>query len=133
IARNIDGLEALSAERIGQEMRKLLSAPDPSAALAGMRTTGVLHAVLPGAEGRWISPIVHVEGTLGLAPNWLCRLTALGGAKARDRLRLSRAEARDHDATLHSAFGPQSLIEISYRLGPDIAQAALLLRAAMAQ
>ena len=133
IAQNLDGLETLSAERIGHEMRKLLAAPDPAPALAVMRSTGVLPQILVGADDRWIAPIVHFEGALGLAPVWLTRLAALGGQDVPDRLRLSKAEARELGAYIDAGYGAMPLPEIAYRHGAQVAQAALLLRAAMTE
>jgi poly(A) polymerase/tRNA nucleotidyltransferase (CCA-adding enzyme) len=47
----VPGLGRLSAERVWMELKRLLAAPDPRAALALMRETGVLGAVLPEAGG----------------------------------------------------------------------------------
>ena len=49
-ARHADGLAGISRERIGAEMRKLLSAPDPSEAVRLMEDAGVLDIALPGAR-----------------------------------------------------------------------------------
>ena len=133
IAANTDGLETLSAERIGAELQKLLAAPDPAPALAVMRQTGVLGVVLPGSDDRWASLIVHFEGLLDLPPYWLWRLAALGGEDVSDRLRLSKADAKEHDRLKVAAFGGQSLREIAYRDGAKIALGAALLRACMAE
>ncbi|MBD3665254.1 CCA tRNA nucleotidyltransferase [Sulfitobacter aestuariivivens] len=133
IAQNIEGIQTLSAERVGQEMRKLLAAPDPARALAGMRSTGAQQHVLPGADDRWIGPIVHMEQTLTLDPAWLCRLAALGGEDPTTRLRLSKAEMRHLTHLRDAAYGAQSLAEIAYRHGPQVARQVLLLRCAMAE
>src|SRR5690606_29858798 len=47
-----DGLDGLSAERVWQELKKLLGARDPGRALLWMRQTGVLTRVLPESE-KW--------------------------------------------------------------------------------
>lgn len=133
IAQNLEGLDSLSAERIGQEMRKLLAAPDPSGAIAGMRSTGVLHAILPGTDDRWVAPIVHFEQALDLSPRWMTRLVALGGADAESKPWLTKKEAREYALLRDVAYGAASLAEIAYRHGQDTAVTALLLRAAMAE
>jgi poly(A) polymerase/tRNA nucleotidyltransferase (CCA-adding enzyme) len=46
----VPGLARLSAERVWQEWKRLLAAPDPRGALALMAETGVLPAVLPEVE-----------------------------------------------------------------------------------
>ena len=45
----VPGLARLSAERVWSEIKRLMAAPDPRAALALMAETGVLAAVLPEA------------------------------------------------------------------------------------
>jgi poly(A) polymerase len=128
IAADSAGIDTLSKERIGHEMRRLLAAPDPAPALAAMTSTGVLARVLPGADPRAMAPLVHLEG--GAPPRWLRRLAALGGSDAEDRLRLSRAEVRDLGlirTAVESSAGPG---ELAYRHGADIATDAMLIRAA---
>ena len=49
IGRAVPGLKRLSAERVWMELKRILSAPDPVAAVALMAQTGVLGAVLPEA------------------------------------------------------------------------------------
>ena len=133
IAANTDGLETLSAERIGAELQKLLAAPDPAPALAAMRQTGVLVVILPGSDDRWIGMLVHFEALLGLAPNWILRLAALGGEEAETRLRLSKADAKTLGALRDAAFGGQGIAEIAYRQGIEVARGTALLRACIAE
>lgn len=52
ILRYRDGLATLSKERIWQEMKRLLAAPDPMRALRWMRQVGVLSRILPDTE-KW--------------------------------------------------------------------------------
>ena len=68
IAADLDGIATLSRERIGAEMLRLLAAPDPAPAMAAMRTTGALGAVIAGADDRALAPLVHLEAEQGLAP-----------------------------------------------------------------
>jgi poly(A) polymerase len=79
-ARLKEGLDRLSAERVWMELKKLLSAPDPSRALLWMRQAGVLTRVLPETE-RWgidlIHPLVRAEADLGWPADPLLRLEAL--------------------------------------------------------
>ena len=89
-AGNLAGLDSLSRERVGSEMRKLLSAHNPAPAVAAMEQAGVLAHVLPGATTRWMPVLLHFEA--GSPRSWLCRLAVLGGEDFTDNLRLSRAE-----------------------------------------
>lgn len=129
IAANADGIDTLSKERIGHEMRRLLAASDPAPALAAMAASGVLARVLPGADPRPITPLVDLENGEA-APRWLRRLAALGAGDASQALRLSRAEQRELDLIRQAVAGTQGAAELGYRHGSEIARDAMLIRAA---
>ncbi len=103
IRHGVKGLGQLAVERIWRELRGLLAAPSPAAALALMRATGVLEAVLPEA--------------VSAAPGEGCALVRLagliGGAGAvatsravAARLRLSGTE-RERLAALVAGPAPE--------------------------
>jgi tRNA nucleotidyltransferase/poly(A) polymerase len=74
IRAGLDGLRGLSAERVASELKRILAAPDPLGALALMRETGVLDALLPGAHD--LAALARL--TEGAAPpDPLLRLAAL--------------------------------------------------------
>ncbi|TCP61111.1 poly(A) polymerase [Rhodovulum bhavnagarense] len=130
-AANSAGLETLSRERVGAELKKLLAAPDPGQSVAAMEASGVLARALPGAAARALPVLVHLETGWGIAPDPIRRLAALGGQDHADRLRLSKAEARKLDhlrAAMGSDEGPAVL---GYRIGAAQALDAVLLRAAL--
>lgn len=132
IAQNLDGLTQLSHERVGAEMLKLLAAPNPAFAMATMRSTGVLHTILPGTDDRALAPLVHLEAETVTPPDAIRRLAALGGGgDLADKLRLSNAQARmlDHLRELIPSTMPPA--EIAYRHGYDTGCDVLLLRAAL--
>lgn len=122
-ARAKDKLSSLSAERVWSELRKLLTAPDPSRALLWMRTSGVLAAVLPETE-KWgidaIHGLVATEQALKWQPDALLRLAAIIPpdsdriGQMAERLRMSRAE---RETLLAFAAGPA--------VAPDLAGSAL--------
>ena len=128
-AAAVDCIDALSRERVGAEMRKLLSVANPAPAVAAMAQAGILARVLPGADTRALAPLVHLE--LDADPNWLRRLSVMGGADAEHHLRLSRAEVRDL-AALRDAIGSGlSPAVLGWRMGLDRASDALLARSAV--
>lgn len=131
-AANSAGIETLSRERVGHEMRKLLAARDPAPAVAAMQAAGVLARVLPGAEARGLAPLVHLEA--GLAPDFLRRLAILGGIEPSDALRLSKSETRAL-AQIHAALeAGLPLAQSAYRFGAQPARdAALILSASLGQ
>lgn len=122
------GTEGLSRERLGGELKKMLSAPDPAPAVGAMQATGVLGHVLPGAEARALAPLVHLEGAM--PPDPIRRLAVLGGEDVAERLRLSRAEARRLEL-LRIALDEGVPEVLGYRLGADEGANAVLIRAAL--
>jgi poly(A) polymerase len=125
-ATNCAGIETLSKERLGGEMRKLLAAPDPAPAVASMAAAGVLAQVLPGADARFLAPLVHHEQ--GLEPDWLARLAVLGGS---GDLRLSRAEARSLEVIKDQIGEATTPAALGHLYGARVAQAIVLVRAAL--
>lgn len=130
-AAGVAGIAALSKERIGAEMKKLLAAPDPAPAVAAMAQAGVLAAALPGADHRTLAPLVHLGRAAGLDPDPILRLAALGGADPAGRLKLSRAEARRLADLRAGAASDAGAAELGYRLGAATGLAAAVLRAAL--
>ncbi|MHB2264078.1 CCA tRNA nucleotidyltransferase [Aliihoeflea sp. PC F10.4] len=116
-ARLKSGLSTLSAERVWSELKKLLSAPDPSRALLWMRQSGVLTTILPESE-KWgidaVPGLIAAERDLGWPVDALLRLQAIippmpeRADSISSRLRLSKAEAkRLHDWAAFGAVEPE--------------------------
>ncbi len=131
IAGHLDGLDRLSKERIGKEMLKLLSAPDPAPAIATMNQMGILGRILNGAQDRALAPLIHIERCAKQQPDALRRLAALGAATPADDLRLSKSDARAVMLLRESAASTASATELGYRLGEQQAIDAILLRNAL--
>ena len=74
IRRAVPGLARLSAERVWMELKRILSVPDPVAAVGLMAETGVLEAVLPE-----VGDIAVLEALVaaGAPPDPLLRVAAL--------------------------------------------------------
>ncbi|PZX41950.1 poly(A) polymerase [Roseinatronobacter thiooxidans] len=126
-AAGVDGLARLSPERIGAEMRKLLSAPDPAPAVCAMAQCGALVHVLPGAQAEGLAVLVHLED--GIGPDWLRRLLVLGGQAG--HLRLTRREGRDMDKMRAALSAMVPAGEMAYRMGAGLARNVVLARAAL--
>jgi len=131
ITANLDGLNQLSKERIGAEMIKLLSAPDPSPSVAAMRATGVLNNILEGADDRLLSLFVHLEISNGLSPDPIGRLAVLGGQDVKHQLRLTNLQAKTFDILRECMSNTMPPHELGYRYGQHIAQMSIALRAAV--
>jgi poly(A) polymerase len=124
-AENIEGLQALSIERITSELLKLLAAPDPAPALSAMATTGGLAQVLPGSTSSSLSVLVHVEQQVHLDPDPIRRLAVLGG-DAKSTLRLTNAQTKHLDQ-IHKDM---SHAEAAYRFGAGVGMDRLAIEAA---
>ena len=125
-----DGLDRVSAERVGHEMRRLLAAPDPAPAVAGMAQAGILGRILPGADATTLPVLVALEAGAA-APDPIRRLAVLGGTETAARLRLSKAETRRLDLLRSTALADMPAAECAYRHGAALARDAALLRAAL--
>lgn len=130
IAQSLDGLQGLSRERIGGEVIKLLSAPDPAPAVGSMEQTGVLHAILPGSTTRGLAVLVHLEQVNNVNPDPLRRLAALGVFDS-DGLRLSKKQQRRLEQYQSLISTTESPAELGYRQGAEVAEDVILLRAAL--
>lgn len=124
-----EGIGRLSRERVGAEVKKLLSAPDPAPSVAAMAAAGVLTRALPGAEATALAPLVHLEA--GRPADPVRRLAVLGGADVADALRLSKDEARRLAAIRDGALEGTGAAELGYRIGAADAVSAGLVRAAL--
>ncbi|AUJ65272.1 CCA tRNA nucleotidyltransferase [Aestuarium zhoushanense] len=128
-AENLDGLAQLSAERVGSEMRKLLSAADPAPAMVAMAASGVLYAVLPGAQAQSLAILVHLEGDR--SPDPIRRLAVIGGEDVPERLRLSNTDKRRLEAI--QAGISMDLGELGYRCKDTAEDSYLVRQASMGQ
>ena len=102
-----DGLARLSAERIRQELLRLLAAPRGPELVRAMQDYGVLGQVLPVApRPGLLTRLAAIEAKLGLAADAVLRLAALAvevaddAERLRERLRLSN---EDHARLVRAA------------------------------
>jgi len=111
------GLGVLSAERVGQEVLRLLVAARGPELVRAMLGYGLITLVLPAAPRPAIlDRLAALEAALGLVPDAVLRLAALAvevpedADRLRDRLRLSNEEhARLARAASHAPdFGPNA-------------------------
>jgi poly(A) polymerase len=124
-----DGLNQLSAERVWSELKKLLSAPDPSRAMLWMRQSGVLNIILPESE-KWgidaIHGLVRAETDLdwqvdallrleSIVPPDAARMTELGKRLKMSNAERARLEAWARADAIKSETSEQALKKLIYR------------------
>jgi poly(A) polymerase len=139
------GLETLSRERVRMELLKLVVAPRATPALAVMLESGILGMVLGGVPFiASFENMVKVEAALGVEPDALRRLGALGvwviedTERLGERLRLANAESERLAALdlwwrMTPAAGGQPVRALLYRLGPQAFRDRTLLAWARSQ
>ena len=127
-----DGLDQLSRERVRMEVMKLVVAPHAVPTLISMADAGLLLRVLGGVSYlASFENMAKVEATIGLPPDPVRRLGALGVMVAEDaerlwqKLRLTNVE-HERLASLAEgwrrmspAFGEPGARALLYRLGPQ--------------
>ncbi|WP_370676357.1 CCA tRNA nucleotidyltransferase [Pleomorphomonas sp. PLEO] len=136
-----EGIDRLSRERIGAEMRKLVTADGVVPALALMDETGILARILPGggAVAR-LSVLIDLSIRHGLPIDLETRLAALAVDRQAlaEALRLSRREDKRIGAivlwadTLATRMDEAAVRLAVFRAGNEVASAALLLAVARA-
>ena len=96
---NVKGLRSLSAERIWSEVKKLLSAPDPSRAVRIMLTNDILDTLLPEASNsEGLDLLTRLERREAIKADPLLRLMSLAAreplamALLCKRMKMSKAE-----------------------------------------
>ncbi len=128
--RHLAGLNTLSRERVGMEMRKLLAAPDPTIAILAMEKSGVLAAVLPGAETSCVVALTTLERTGNFAPRWQRQLAMLSTTDPEKMMRLSRFEARELTVLGKAMITHETPRQLAQRFGETIALDATLITCA---
>lgn len=119
-ARHVKGLRRLSAERVWKELKKLLGAPRPSAAMHAMMEASVLEAVLPEAMAlELFDALLDLEATEQWSPDAMLRLAALMprmgrvAERVKTRLKFSNAEADRLMQWATRTYNPRLLLEKS--------------------
>ena len=131
VASNLDGIEHLSRERVGSELKKLFAAPDPSMAVAAMRSSGLLTTLMEAADDKAVAPLVHFEQELNIAPDPIRRLSVVANAECASSLRLSKADAKKWAMLREEVGSTKSAAHLGYRYNANTASDILLLRAAL--
>jgi tRNA nucleotidyltransferase (CCA-adding enzyme) len=129
----IDVFRKVSAERIRDELVKILSAPRPSVGLELMRTTGLLAEVIPellegvglhqnrfhshDVWGHTLSAVDHTLLSSSAGPIWIVRMGALLHDVAKPRTAAPRPDSPgEHTFYRHEHVGAEMTDEIARRL-----------------
>jgi tRNA nucleotidyltransferase (CCA-adding enzyme) len=127
IPRTLDSFRKVSAERVRDELRKLLLAPVPSTGIENLRASGLLAEILPellptiGCEqNRYHQHDVyqHILGTLDAAiPDFIVRMAALLHDLGKPRTQTPRPDAPGEFSFFrHEQVGAEMAAEICTRL-----------------
>lgn len=130
-AAGVDGLDTLAKERIGAEMRKILSVKNPAMALSAMETSGVLFRILTGSSAKFIAILVHIEQYAQI--DWMTRLIVLGGTDQMNALRLTKVEGGKILAILRMIETGMRPSAAAFEYGGDVARSGALATAALCE
>ena len=130
-AAGVDGLDTLAKERIGAEMRKILSVKNPAMALSAMETSGVLSHILTGSSAKFIAILVHIEQYAQI--DWMTRLIVLGGTDQVNALRLTKVEGGKLRAILRMIETGMRPSAAAFEYGGDVARSGALATAALCE
>lgn len=132
-AVHADGIETLSAERIGQELSRLLDLDAPIGALRAMMRSGVLAKIWPAPPDIDVAAHLKVDDAGALTPLMLAGLWGRRGDGLQRSLRLSnaneqrRARAVDASEILAIDAGRQSVRTVVFEKGDDACRDGLAL------
>jgi tRNA nucleotidyltransferase/poly(A) polymerase len=144
---NQAGLNSLSAERVWAELKRLLSAPNPTRAVTVMHQQGILTTLLSEADNSdGLAAMVRLEAREALSPDPLRRLMAMGARlplpvlTLSRRLKLSKAETArlkgwaESEAPIDTLIDPitpdRERLAWIYREGKAVIMDRAILRAA---
>ena len=114
VVRERVGLARLSAERVRQEMVRLLVARGAVAAIAAMQEWGTLAEILPAApRPRLMARLVEIEAGHGLAPDAMLRLAALAVETPEDADRLGAALRLSNEERERLRLGARDEVRMS--------------------
>lgn len=127
------GMKQLSAERVGDEMTKLLSLPAPQVAISAMHASGVLAEVWSAPPRLEILARMKALAPEAPAPLGLAALFGEAGEGIDQRLRLSNAQSHQRRMAVANAPNISQALDdrrarvLLYRLGADRWRDACLL------
>ena len=125
---NANGLDLISKERIGSEIKKLLNADNPVASLKAMKDSGVLEKILPGSTDIYLEDLVKYEVKSGIKPDALKRLAIMDVKNAKQLLCLSNIESKRLDILIEEMKSKNTPGALGYYFGEDIAKDIVSLR-----
>ncbi len=132
-----EGLRQLSAERVGDEMMKLLALEAPQAAITAMSASGVLGEIWPPAPQIETLARLKTIAPAAAAPVALAALFGAAGEGIDSSLRLSNAQgarrrqAIENAGLLSRALGDHQARALLYRMGAENWRDACLLAEAI--
>lgn len=123
------GLNRISGERVGHEMRKLLGGPFAYQALNSAQSTGVLERVAPDLDISKLQNWIAFETKHKLPVDWRVRLAASSDEIPQAKWRLSNDETNFMKRLQKAAMTKHAPAALGHILGYELAHWAALLRA----
>lgn len=126
-------LMTLSGERIGTEMKTLLSATNPIKTLELMAKTGILQLVIPNAKLHQLHTLIKFEKQFKCSRKWTTRIALMTNSKLKTIWKLSNAEHKLITRLQQLKQREDSIQKIAYLYGKEIAYQSTVIRSAISK
>jgi len=109
----------LSNERIGAEMKKIMSAPNPISSLEAMTMAGVLELVMPNASTSQLSSLLKLENKLQRGIHWTTRAAIMTSTDLKNIWKISKVDHKKLRNLQKLKAGKDKVSKISYLYGEE--------------
>ena len=126
-------LITLSGERTGEEMKKILSAPNPVKTLELMARTGILQLVIPNAKLCQLHTLIKFEKQSKCPIKWTTRIALMTNSKLKTIWKLSNVDHKLVTRLQKLKQSDDSIEKIAYLYGKDISFQYAIMRSAISK
>ena len=110
----------LSGERIGTEMKKLLTAPRPIKSLEIMLAEGILEIIMPNAEIHLLNSLIKYEREADVSIHWATRAAIMTDSKLKTKWKLSNSDHKLLSTLQKFKYYNSSISKIAYLYGKEL-------------
>tara|TARA_Y100000739_G_C20607740_1_gene466666 strand:+ start:1560 stop:2720 length:1161 start_codon:yes stop_codon:yes gene_type:complete len=111
----------LSGERIGTEMKKLLTAPKPIKSLEIMLAEGILEIIMPKADVHLLKSLIKFEREADVSIHWTTRASVMTDSKLKTKWKLSNSDHKLLSTLQKFKYYNISISKIAYLYGQELA------------
>ena len=109
----------LSNERVGTEMKKIMSAPNPISSLEAMNIAGVLELVMPKASTSQLSALLQLENKHQKGVHWTTRAAIMTSTDLKNIWKISKIDHKKLRNLQKLKASKDKISKISYLYGEE--------------